>query len=138
MKESLIFYHSNLKYVVLFVIVAVAIFAYINWKKQKPYTNLHNILTRLNIGLNHAQMLLGVILMTHSPNVSYNSASLSNKLTLFWSIIHPTIMFAAIVFVTLSLMLVRNKKNDIQKHRITFIMNLLALIAVLIGLALIP
>ncbi len=132
MESNLVSIHKFLSYLVLIIIPFAAIIAYINWKKQRPYLKIHEILARVNIGFIHLQMMLGIILMTHSAKVSYSM--LDNHLILFWSLIHPAIMFISIILVTLALMLVRNKKSDIAKHRQTFIFNGLAFVFIVIAL----
>ena len=91
-----------------------------------------------NIGIVHSQMLLGIILMTHSAKVNYGGPQLPNKISEYWSYAHPAIMMAGIILVTLSLILVRNKKLDQQKHKLTFLFNVLALVVVSAGIAMKP
>jgi uncharacterized membrane protein len=62
------------------------------------------------------------------------STSNQNHQTIIWTYVHPALMMLSIVFVTLALMAVRNKKEDAQKHYLTFVFNTLAAIFLLIGL----
>lgn len=125
--------HSVFKYLALGIILLVTIISYFGWKKQKLYTKANEILTRLNIGIVHSQMLIGIILLTHSSKVSYKSNDLNNSTFLYYSILHPAIMFIAIILVSLSLMYVRNLKLDLQKYKLTFLFNFFALIIILFG-----
>lgn len=126
MKESILHIHSVVRYFSMFLIFSVMVWSYLNWKKEKAYTKWHEVVARINIGVNHLQMLLGIILMTHSPFVSYDSERLNNPKVFHWSITHPVFMMLAVVMVTMALMVVRNKKDDLSKHRLTFVFNLLA------------
>ncbi len=138
MKEVILHYHSIFMFLVFGVVSVCTIFGFYNWLKGKPYTKLHEVLSRTNIGIVHSQMLLGIILMTHSANVNYGSNQPPNKITDYWSYAHPAIMMAGIILVTLSLILVRNKKTDRQKHKLTFLFNILALLLVSVGIVMKP
>lgn len=135
MEASLLHIHSILRYAVLFIIPICTVVAYLKWQQKKSYTKSDEILARINIGINHSQMLMGIILMTHSSNVSFASGSLSDHNNLTWSIIHPALMMMSIVFVSLALMGVRNKKDDSKKHFLSFSYNLSAFALLIIALA---
>jgi hypothetical protein len=131
MASSILSFHSILRYAVLLIVPICAIIAFMSWKKKAAYKKSHEVLARINIGINHLQMLIGIIFMTHSTNVSTSN---QNHQTIIWTYVHPALMMLSIVFVTLALMAVRNKKEDAQKHYLTFVFNTLAAIFLLIGL----
>jgi 4-hydroxybenzoate polyprenyltransferase len=134
MTEFIFTWHQKLWALVMAFILISMNFSFYGWRKKRPYKKINEIFSRTNIGLVHTQMLMGIILMTHSTKLSYNSFSFSNTVTNYWSYVHPILMFAGIICVTLALILVRNKKDDQQKHLYTWVLNSLAFL--FIGLAL--
>lgn len=134
MTEFIITWHYKLWAIVLVFILISMNFSFYGWRKNKPYKKINEIFSRTSIGLVHTQMLLGLILMTHSTKLSYKSFTFSNTVTNYWSYFHPILMFAGIICVTLALILIRNKNDDQQKHLNTWVLNLLAFL--FIGLAL--
>jgi hypothetical protein len=98
---------------------------------------IHNVMARMNIGFSHLQMLFGIILMTHSNKLAFGNVNPPPDAG-YWTWTHPIIMFSGITCVTLALILPRNRKNDSDKHRISFILNTLGLVFVLTGLILMP
>ena len=133
MTEFIFRWHYKLWTISLVFPIGSAIRSFYGWIKNRPYIKRDELQSRMNIGIVHLQMLMGIILMTHSTKLSYNSFSFSNNVTNYWSYFHPILMFAGIICVTLALILVRNKKDDQQKHLYTWVLNLLA--SVFIGLA---
>jgi 4-hydroxybenzoate polyprenyltransferase len=136
MTEFIFTWHHKLWALVLAFILVCLTYSFYGWIKKRPYKKINEIYSRTNIGLVHTQMLMGLILLTHSTKLSYSS--FSNTVTNYWSYFHPTFMFSGIICVTLALILVRNKKDDQQKHLFTWVLNLLAFIFIGFALFLMP
>jgi hypothetical protein len=136
MYQLLLQWHHYFWAGLLIYLPIVAIFYLWNWEKQNEYTLGHSLLARLTIGLVHAQMLIGILLMTHSPKVQWNQ--LNDVKFNFWTLVHPTIMTCAIISVTLSLLAVRRMSNDVQKHKWSFIFNLMGIILILVAMKMQP
>jgi vacuolar-type H+-ATPase subunit I/STV1 len=138
MTEFIFKFHHGLWGAIIGYCLIVSIGSFYNWIRKSPYKKLSEIKSRVNIGLVHTQMLLGIILMTHSTKLSYSSFSFTNTITNYWSYFHPILMFAAIICVTLSIVLVRNMKEDQQKHLFTWVLNILAFLFIGFALYLMP
>lgn len=137
MKDTILHLHHTLRLVVPVVIAINAGYSLVSWRQDRPYTMFHNVLGRMNIGFSHLQMMFGIILMTHSEKLSYGTST-PHPDAGYWTLTHPIIMFSGITCVTLALILPRRKKNEAEKHRISFILNALGLAFILTGLALMP
>lgn len=132
MRDSLLHYHNIFSFLVPLTIFICMVTAFYNWRTGNEYRLIHNIMSRVNIGVAHAQMLIGIILYTHRVE------SVQMSTIPYWNVPHATVMSLAIVFVTLALIRVRIKPNDIEKHRLTFVYNALALFSIAIGFMMMP
>ena len=106
-------WHGYFQWAILIYLPIMISLSWRGWKYKKEYKKWNEIGARISIGLVHSQMLLGILLMTHSPKVSF--VHLADSTTFFWSILHPSLMMTAIVLVTLALMVVRNLSSSQKK-----------------------
>ncbi len=136
MVDKIFHIHSGLWIAVLFSIGFTAIYFFLQQKAKSPYKKFHEVICRVNIGIVHLQMMLGVIVMTHSPFVT-SDFNKSYK-ALYFTVLHPLLMLASVVFVTLSLILVRKLNDDDKKHRRTFLFNLIALFLLIVAITAMP
>lgn len=132
MRDSLLHYHNIFSFLVPLTIFICMVTAFYNWRTGNEYRLIHNIMCRVNIGVAHAQMLIGIILYTH------RAESVQMQTITYWNVPHATVMSLAIVFVTLALIRVRIKPSDFEKHRLTFVYNALALFSIAIGFMMMP
>lgn len=132
MRDSLLYYHHIFSFLVPLTIFLCMVTAFYNWRTGKEFRLIHNIMSRVNIGVAHSQMLIGIILYTH------RAESLPMQTIPYWNIPHATVMSMAIVFVTMALIRVRIKPSDFEKHRLTFVYNALALFAIAFGYMMMP
>ncbi len=133
MYATLVSIHTFLRIIVLVIVPIALLVSYYAWRQKQAYTKFHELIARLNIGINHAQFLVGLILLTHSPKVDFNQLSTAPHLR--YSILHPVVMLLAIAFVTFSFVLTRNKTESATRHKLSFRYNLIAYVLLLIGQA---
>jgi hypothetical protein len=125
-------WHGYLQWAILIYLPFATIYSFRHWRLNKIYTKRNEIMARLSIALVHSQMLLGILLMTHSPKVNFQQ--LDEHQHFLYSILHPALMMLAIIAITLALMIVRNLKTNSLKNKWTLIFNSLGYAIIVITL----
>lgn len=117
------------------IYTSVLIAAYFMWRKKTAsvFTKTDEIVARINIGVNHLQMMLGIILATHSNHIKFSSET---NPQLFFTYLHPIFMGAGIVFITLAFIISRNKTDNAQRFNIASTYSVLGVVFYLSGLVL--
>lgn len=126
MAETLHTVHAFLRSACLVVVGVAVVVSLVGVLQQRAYSRWHEAMARLNIGVNHLQMMVGIILMTHSANVAFDGRTMSDATIRLWTVLHPGLMMAGIVCVTLALIVVRRLTDDARKHRFSLVFNVAA------------
>lgn len=134
MVTGLLHSHSALRYLVLFLLVAVLVRAAQGVFAKKPFLPLDNKLSLWLLIATHLQLLLGLALYFVSDVVQFNSETMSNPGLRYWAVEHITGMLVAVVLITVGR--VKSKKNpeDAAKFRTLLIYNAIALLLVVVVL----
>jgi len=135
MYEFLLKAHSGLRYLVLLGLVVITIKALIGMLNKQPYTSLDNRLGLFTFIFTHTQLLLGLLLYFTSPFVQFNSTTMSEKMTRYWTVEHLTGMLVAVVLITLARSTSKRMTNDADKHKRMFIFNFVALVVIVAVIA---
>jgi hypothetical protein len=95
------YFHSGFRYVVI-ILVLLAIFqSFAGWLGKKPYTEGNRKVNLFALISVHTQFLLGIILYFLSPFVQFNSQTMKNFDTRYWTVEHLTMMLIAIALITI-------------------------------------
>lgn len=108
-------WHSVMLFAVAFFVLLSFINAWLKKRKNKPFTAADYIINRLALGFCHLQFLSGLLLYTHSPKVQFGNGALADESVRYYTVIHEGLMLAAIVLITLSVTITRNKPAE-KKH----------------------
>ena len=129
--------HSGFRYIVLALILAAIIGAFIGLT-GKPYTNGNRKLNLFAMISAHTQLLIGIVLYFVSPLVQFNSETMKNKVTRYFTVEHWVIMLIALALITIGHS--KSKKAAIgeAKHKAIVTFYLIALVIILAGIILIP
>ncbi len=121
MYTGLLHLHSFLRWVALIFIVAAFIRSLMGWLNKSEYSPLDNKLSLFSLISAHIQLIIGFILYFVSPIVSAGLADIGGAMkepTLrFWTIEHMSVMFFAIVLITLGRSLSKRAADDTDKHK---------------------
>lgn len=130
--------HSGFRYIVLALILAAIIGAFIGLTGKKPYTNGNRKLNLFAMISAHTQLLIGIVLYFVSPLVQFNSETMKNKVTRYFTVEHWVIMLIALALITIGHS--KSKKAAISeaKHKAIVTFYLIALVIILAGIILIP
>jgi hypothetical protein len=134
MVTGLLHSHSALRYLVLFLLVAVLVRAAQGVFAKKPFQPLDNKLSLWLLIATHLQLLLGLGLYFLSDTVQFNSDTMSNPGLRYWAVEHLTGMLVAIVLITVGRISSKKKSTDEAKHRTLLIYNAIALLIIIVVL----
>lgn len=130
--------HSGFRYIVLALIVAAIIGSLIGWLGKKLYTNGNRKLNLFAMISAHTQLLIGIVLYFVSPLVQFNSETMKNKVTRYFTVEHWVIMIIALVLITIGHSKSKKAATAEAKHKTIFVFYIIALVLISAGIILIP
>ncbi|MDB5137261.1 MAG: cytochrome [Mucilaginibacter sp.] len=92
--------HSGLRYVVLLLVLLAIIRAWADWFGRKAYSEGNRKLNLFALISVHTQLLFGIVLYFLSPFVQFNSGTMKNFDSRYWTVEHLTMMIIAIALIT--------------------------------------
>jgi len=133
----ILFLHNALRWLVLGSLLAALFSSYSGWFSSRPYRPLDRAVSVLTTSLAHTQLLVGLYLYTISPIVSYYwtykpGFGESTEFP-FFGLIHGSLMFIAIVVMTVGASKAKRQTNHRQRFRTTAVYFTIGLL--LIGLS---
>lgn len=116
---TLLFLHSLFRWLALAGLLYALLLSVNGWLNHSAFTPLHDRVRHWSATIVHLQFAIGMLLYFQAPRVD-----------VFFRILHPLLMFSAVVLVTLGSSFTKRRKNDRQKFRTwtTFYLIALALI----------
>ena len=128
------YFHSGFRYVVVVLVLLAIIQSALGLAGKKPYTNGNRLINLFAMISAHTQLLLGIILYFLSPFVQFNSQTMKQPDTRYWTVEHLTMMIFAIILITIGH--IRSKKAILPqaKHRTVFIFYGLALLVIIVAI----
>jgi MFS family permease len=126
--------HSGFRYVVLILILLAIFQSLAGWLSNKPYTEGNRKINLFALISAHTQLVLGLILYFLSPFVQFNSQTMKNFDTRYWTVEHLAMMIIAIVLITIGHS--RSKKIVMPegKHKTIAIYYILALLVIIVAI----
>lgn len=131
--------HSVLRYVVLFMLLAVIIrfgFAKIS---RRQFNRTDDRLNLLALAVVHLQFLIGLIIYFTSPMIraamADMAAAMQDENLRFWAVEHITLMTLAVIMITIGR--IRTRKNGLrsdEKFRRLLIFNSIGLVLIIAGI----
>src|SRR5688572_21567837 len=127
--------HFYLRYAVLLLLIVVIITSLMGWIGKKPYTGTNNKLSLFLLIATHVQFLLGLLLYFVSPFVQFNSSTMKDATTRYWTVEHISMMIIAVALITAGRNTAKKMTVDEAKHKRLFIFNTIALLIILAAIA---
>lgn len=93
--------HSGFRYVVMLLLVVAILVALVGWFGKREYTNGNRKLNLFAMISAHTQFLFGLILYFVSPFVQFNSTTMKDNTTRYWTMEHAVMMLFAIALITI-------------------------------------
>jgi len=123
--------HSGLRYIVFILVLVSIIQSLLGWLSQKPYTELNRKINLFSLISMHTQLLVGIVIFFLSPLVMFNSGTMKNDVTRYFSVEHWVGMLIAIVLITVGYSKSKKLILPESKHRIVAIYNIVAFLIVI-------
>ena len=107
--------HSGFRYIVFLLVVLAIAQSVLGWLGKKPYTELNRKINLFALISAHTQLLIGLVLFFLSPNVQFNSDTMKNDVTRYFTVEHWLGMVVAIVLITIGHS--KAKKNELSEGK---------------------
>ena len=138
MYEFLLNFHSIFRYAVVISLVLSIVIAYNGYTNNKPFTKGINSLRHWTATIAHIQLIIGFILYAKSPIISffYSEFEMASESwnTIFFAVVHFTIMLIAIVVLTIGSAMAKRKPTDALKFKTMLIWYSIAFILIFIAI----
>ena len=123
--------HSGFRYVVFLMVVLAIIQSLLGWLGKKPYSELNRKVNLFALISAHTQLLIGIVLYFLSPNVQFNSETMKNDTTRYFTVEHWVMMVIAIVLITIGHS--KSKKTALpeNKHKTIAIFYIIAFLIII-------
>lgn len=129
--------HSFFRWIVLLALLVTILRSFFRYKMQLNFSALDNFLRHTTATIAHIQLLIGIVLYTQSPIVSYFWRNLKDARQipdmLFFGLIHIALMLTAVVVVSIGSAVAKRKQFDQEKFRTIFLMYLVGLVIILVA-----
>jgi hypothetical protein len=123
--------HSGFRYIVFILVLIAIVQSLLGWLGKKPYTELNRKLNLFALISAHTQLLIGIVLYFLSPLVQFNSGTMKNDTTRYFTVEHWVMMIIAIVLITIG----HSKSKKIilpeAKHKTIAIYYIIAFLVIL-------
>src|ERR1700759_494404 len=88
--------HSGFRYIVLILFIYTIITALLCWLGNRPYTNGNRLANLFAMISAHTQLLIGIVLYFLSPLVAFNSTTMKDPVTRYFTVEHWLMMIIAL------------------------------------------
>lgn len=121
MYQTLIFYHSIVRWLVLASLLYSIFRAFKGYISNAPFSKTDNTVRHWTATIAHIQLVIGIILYTQSPIIKYfwNNfhQAIQNFDSLFFGLIHITLMLTGIILITIGSALAKRRATDKAKFK---------------------
>jgi hypothetical protein len=124
--------HSGFRYIVFILLLLAIIRAWADWLGKKPYSEGQRKLNLFALISAHTQLLIGLVLYFLSPFVQFNSQTMKDDTTRYWTVEHLTAMIIAIVLITIGHSKSKKAVLPEGKHKAIAIFYTLALVIIIV------
>lgn len=125
--------HSLNRYVVLVLLIVLIVKSLMGWLNRSEFKDGDNKISLFTLIFTHIQFLVGLILYFVSPFVVFGGAR--DRMQTYWTFEHISIMLIAVVLITVGRNTMKKLTDGPSKHKRLFIMNLIAILLIVAGIA---
>lgn len=121
MYQTLTFYHSIMRWLVLASLLYAIYRAYKGYTSNHQFSKTDNTIRHWTATIAHIQLMIGIILYTQSPIIKYFwnnfNEAIHNLGTTFFGLLHIILMLTAIILITIGSALSKRKTTDKEKYK---------------------
>lgn len=122
--------HSGFRYIVFVMVLLAIIQSLMGWLGKKPYTELNRKINLFALISAHTQLLIGFVLYFVSPLVLFNSSTMKDATTRYFTVEHWVMMIIAIVLITIGHSKAKKAAPAESKHKTIAIFYLIAFLVI--------
>jgi cytochrome bd-type quinol oxidase subunit 2 len=138
MYQTLTFYHSITRRILLAGLITAIITAFNGYKRNRTYSATDNAIRHWTATIAHIQLVIGILLYSKSPVIKYFwshfSQAISDLNTAFFALIHIIMMLSAIVLITIGAALAKRRQDDKSKFATQLLWFSIAFLIIIIAI----
>lgn len=138
MFQTLTFYHSIVRWLVLASLVYAIYRAYKGYSTEAHFSKIDNNIRHWTATIAHIQLIIGITLYTQSPIIEYFwnnfTEAIQNLDLVFFGLLHIILMLTAIILITVGSALSKRKTTDKEKFKTMLVWFLISLIIIFIAI----
>ncbi|MDB5016938.1 MAG: cytochrome [Mucilaginibacter sp.] len=123
--------HSGFRYLVFILVLLAIIQSVLGMSGNKPYTAVNRKINLFALISAHTQLLIGIVLYFLSPLVQFNSGTMKNATTRYFTVEHWVMMIIAIVLITVGYSKSKNIVLPERKHKTIAIFYIIAFLVII-------
>ena len=120
MYNTLLIFHSAIRWLVLGSLIYAIVIAYRGLTRKEAFTQKANSIRHWTATIAHIQLLIGMAIYVQSPVVLYQTSDIPDKVLneqTFFRYIHIALMILAIVVITIGSAKAKRIKDDLSKYQ---------------------
>ena len=138
MYQTLLFYHSLFRWLVLVSLLYSIFRAYKGYFSNIPFSKTDNAVRHWTATIAHIQLIIGIVLYTQSPVIKYFWHNFNEAIhdldSTFFGLLHIILMLTAIVLITIGSALSKRKTIDKEKFKTMLIWFSISLFIIFIAI----
>jgi hypothetical protein len=123
--------HSGFRYLVFIMVLLAIIQSVLGMSGNKPYTAVNRKINLFALISAHMQLLIGIVLYFLSPLVQFNSGTMKNATTRYFTVEHWVMMIIAIALITVGYSKSKNIVLPERKHKTIAIFYIIAFLVII-------
>lgn len=123
--------HSGFRYIIFVLLVLAIVQALLGWLGKKPFTEVNRKVNLFTLIAAHTQLLIGIVLYFLSPFVQFNSGTMKDPLSRYFTVEHWVMMLIAIILITVGYSKSKKLVLPESKHRTVFMFYTIALLIII-------
>ncbi len=127
--------HSGFRYIILVLFIYTILMAFIGWLAGRPYDNRNRLTNLFAMISAHTQLVIGIVLYCLSPLVAFNSTTMKDPTTRYFTVEHWLMMLIALVLITIGHSKSKKLVLPQAKHKTIALFYTLALLIIIGTLA---
>ena len=126
--------HSGFRFIVMVLLLLAILQSLAGWFGNRPYTNVNRKINLFTLISAHTQLLIGLVLYFLSPLVKFNSGTMKDDTTRYWTVEHIAMMIFAIILITIGHARSKRILAPAGKHRTIAVFYSLALLVIVLAI----
>ena len=138
MYQTLLSFHSLVRWFVLASLIVALVTAYRGWISKNKFSKTDNAIRHWTATISHVQLLIGLWVYFISPLISYfwshYPETVHQRATRFFGMEHSLMMIVAIIVITIGSAKAKRKPTDLEKFKTMAIWFSIALFIILVNI----